>query len=213
MKAVVRKLCFFIIPVFFIVGLTGYFIVENKSGQRLSEEQIAEWRQEYPICGLHLPPLVDMGVPSFDQVKENADTFVYGTVTGEMSTYTEYISTGSSVLDTKRQNAGVSDAYTFYEYPISVIEDTAGLYKAGDCITIAANMVFVDYNPQLSEGMKVVVPVIQDSDKPGRTQFGVQGMYYVTEEDYVLSAFEESAMDMKPMSGMKVGELLKKLKK
>lgn len=71
----------------------------------------------------------------------------------------------------------------------------------------------IDFNPKLSDGMKVVVPVMQGKDKLSRNWFGIFGMYYVTEDGYALSAFDENtaATARTTYSGIKVENLLKEL--
>ncbi len=183
--------------------------------QSLSESEIAKLRQKYPVCG-DISKIQNAGsyrTPTWDQIQEVNDTFIYCTIERDMTTYDAYISTGNSELDKKRQENGIGDVYKFYEYPITVIEDAAGIFQPGDKLTIAANMAFVDFNPHLSKGMKVIAPVILDMDKDTRTQFGVQGFYYVTEDGYALSAFDEQKASMKtPVTGKKADVLLRELK-
>ena len=62
--------------------------------------------------------------------------------------------------------------------------------------------------------MKVVVPVLEDEPSINREWFHVIGMYYVTEDDYVISAYDEDKfLTRNNMSGMKVDDLLKELAK
>lgn len=61
--------------------------------------------------------------------------------------------------------------------------------------------------------MKVVVPVSRLSENSSRSIYMVVGMYYVTEEGYALSAFDENtaATARTTYSGIKVENLLKEL--
>lgn len=219
MKATVkrRKLWKFALPALAlaVICLTCCSIFGVFAPSTLSESEIAELRREYPVCGdiRTLPPNGDLLVPTWEKVKAREDTFIYCTIDGDMTTYDQYISTGNPDLDKKRQENGIGDVYKFYEYPITVIEDAAGLFQPGDKLTIASNMDFVDYNPHLSEGMKAIVPVIRDMDEETRMQFGVNGFFYVTEDGYVLSAFDEKQASIKTaITGEKVDVLLKELK-
>lgn len=195
-----------------VAGVLVVFGMTNQDTQRLSEDQIMSLREEYPICGIEQPFNGTMATPSINQVKDTVDTFIYGTVVSDMETFTRNVSTGNPELDAKRQSHGLSSQYEFYEYTISVIEDTSGLYKAGDQLTIASNMDFIDFNPHLSKNMNVVVPVVRDKKEPARNYFGVFGMYYVTTDGYALSAFEENTMKMDSLSGVKVDALLNELR-
>lgn len=181
---------------------------------KLSEKQIASLRNKYPICGIEIPPHVSMRTPSLEEVKERVDTFIYCEVVGEMQTYSKKISTGYSKLDEKEANKGLSNVYDFYEHTISIIDDTENIYSKGEKITIASNADFMSYNPQLKEGMKFVIPVKKYEDVEGRHGFLVQGMYYVTDDGYAISAFDESASKTKSFcNGIKVEQLLQELKK
>ena len=194
-----------------LFSLAGLYM--HEANRQLSADQITALREQYPLCG-HIPPLFSMRFYTMAEVMENNDTFVYGTVEGEMSVYSKYISTGDPELDKKRQENGIADVYDFYSYTISVIEDTEGIYKAGDKIRIESNTAFIDFNPHLSDGMKIVIPVAGDSGPDGVTGFSAEGMYYVTEDGYVLSVIDEARMMMEePWTGIKLEKLLRKVKK
>ncbi len=75
----------------FVFCFVGCGMVFNESNKRLSENQIAELRQEYPICGDTSLINASMKIPTISEIKEVYDTFVYGTVKGEMSTYSKNI--------------------------------------------------------------------------------------------------------------------------
>ncbi|MDE7313883.1 MAG: hypothetical protein K2N87_20035 [Eubacterium sp.] len=200
----------------FVLCFIGYnSMVRNGTNQSLTENQIAELRDEYPICGDSelIKSIVDMRIPTMSELKEHVDTFVYGKVEGEMSSYSQYISSGNPELDAKRNTNGRDDIFEFYEHTVSIIEDTSGIYKAGDQISIVSNKIFIDYNPHFSDGMKVVIPSALDKEVAGRVHYDVYGMYYVTEDGYAISAFEEKRMMKKALSGIKVEKLLEELKK
>jgi len=190
-------------------------VMHTDSQPRLTDEQIRALRDEYPVCGKSVPPTVSMKPMTVDKVKNYAETFVYGEVAGEMSTYNVTAGLKNSELAEKRKQSGIDDTFEFYEYTISVIEDTEGIYSEGEEITIAANIDFINYNPTLSDGMRIVVPTVRDKKKEGRTHYTVNGMYYVTPDGYAIAAFdEEKASASKGVSsGVKVEALLKKLKK
>ena len=62
MRTVHKKQLFFAaaVVVVVIVCLSGYFIMTNNSNQRLTESQIAELRNTYPICGTKAPALISI---------------------------------------------------------------------------------------------------------------------------------------------------------
>lgn len=185
-----------------------------QQNDRLSEAQIEALRAEYPICGNAGLVRASIGTPSLEQMKDRADTFVYGVVEGEMEVYSEYISTGNSALDEKRESVGLGNTYDFYQYTVSVIKDTSGILKKGDKIKLIANMDMIDYNPHLTDGMKIIVPTHLEDDIKKQFSYGVYGTYYVTDDGYAVSAFDENKAQMKrSMSGVRVEKLLEELKK
>lgn len=185
------------------------------SEKRLTTAQIELLRERYPVCGLKVPATISVNKMNVDQVKNIVDTFVYGEVLGCESEYSVATSFSDEALNDKRAENGIDEVFEFYEYPIEVISDTEGKYASGDVITIAANTAFIDYNPVLSVGMRIVVPVVQDEKIPSRNYYTVDGMYYVTPEGYALAAFDEENVSVSRgvSSGVKVETLLKNLKK
>lgn len=214
MKAINKKRYIYVgILAIFLVAVLLWAVVFRTPGERLSNSQIADLRVEYPICGTELPPTVEVSPPTLEEVIERFDTFVYEEVTGDYTTFSKYISTGFPEMDEKREAVGLGNEYEFYEYPVTVIEDTSGIYEAGDQITIFDNAMFMEANPTFYSGMRVVVPVMVDDDVSTRANFYVYGTYYVTGDGYVLSAFDEEAAQTRAMTGVKVEALLEQLKK
>ena len=212
MKAYLKKRR--LIPVIAVLalllfGIIGYCL--HEANRRLSEEEITVLRETYPLCG-NLSGL-DMRYATMAEEIEHNDTFVYGTVEGESSTYVKSVLNGERQPEGTRPN-GSAFLYEYYSYTVSVIEDSEGIYQGGEKIQIEAPMSFVDFNPRLSDGMKIVVPILLDSESETLTYFGAMGMYYVTEDGYVLSVVDEALMEMEePLTGVKLEKLLEKVKK
>lgn len=205
-----------------VIGLLFNF--SNSSTPRLSADEISQLREQYPISGQKAPEMVSIYPEPLENIIEltkkfhshpETFTFVYAEVVGEVTSFDENISTGHSTLDSAYKEHGINLNHEFYEYTLSVIKDTERNHKEGDIITISANMMFIDYYPKLTDGMKIVVP-IADYDEPNNTRYGFDnvGMYYITENGYAISAYdEESLLKREPMSGMHVDDLLKELHK
>ncbi len=185
------------------------------SEDRLDVTQIESLRNQYPVCGIDAPAGLTVKRMDVIEVKDKAESFVFGEVVGEVMKYNVTTSLSNEMLSEKRNKNGIKEVFEFYEYAIEVIEDTEGKYRKGDLITITANMDFINYNPSLSDGMRVVVPVAKDKKKSSRNHYIVDGMYYVTPEGYALSAFDEEKVSVARgvSSGVKVETLLKNLKK
>lgn len=198
-----------------IASVFCVYFMRPEPEARLTNEQIQALRDEYPVYGKKAPALVSRKAMTVDEVKDYVETFVYGEVVGGISKYNVTATLKNKALAEKRKKNGIDDVFEFYEYTVTVIGDTEGIYSKGDKITIAANVDFIEYNPTLSDGMKIVVPVIRDNKKEGRTYYTVDGMYYVTPDGYALTAFdEEKASASKDISsGVTLENLLKRLKK
>lgn len=177
-----------------VAVLVGVLHEEPVPEERLTPEQIAALRDEYPLITTLAPPLVDLRRTNIEEIKEHVDSFVYGEVTGDIMKFT------SPMYGFKR-----------YEYPFTVIDDSQGKYATGEQITVAASMEFKDYNPQLYKGMKIVLRVSRDDEVPSRSYFGSEGSFYVTPDGYTLPVVEDE--EDTRYYGWKVDYLLKLLKK
>lgn len=214
MKKLNKKKLYVSISIGLLVVFVCFFGLTTLTEDRLTETQIEALREQYPICGRIVPALASISKSSLEDVKGRVESFVYGEVVGDISTYYVNASTGTIELDEKRQKHGINDVFEFYEYTISVISDTEGKYESGELITIAANSDMKNYNPKLTDGMKVVVPVTEDDKVDNRNYYNVVGTFYVTDDGYAISAFdEEPAKLRRSLSGIKVEELMKELKK
>lgn len=187
-----KKTLFFIITVVLIASIFAIAQPEEK----LSKEQISALREQYPIYGdiNKISPLIEVAQvkTTLEEISKRADTFIYGEVTEEVPVYSKY-------------------SYAqFYGYKLKVISDTENKFSLNDEITIVANTEFKDYNPSLFKGMKVVIPVAESKSQQGKYNFDVF-MYYVTEDGFVLSAFDESKYLDKEYSGIKVEKLLEEI--
>ncbi len=198
-----------------IASLFCVYFMRPEPEPRLTDDAVAALRNEYPVYGKKVPALISMRSMTVDEVKDRVETFVYGEVVGEMSKYNVTASLKNKALAEKRAKNGINDVFEFYEYTVTVIGDTEGIYTQGDRITIAANVDFIEYNPTLSDGMRIVVPTVRDNKKEGRTNYTVSGMYYVTPDGYAIAAFDEekASASRDISSGVKVENLLKRLKK
>lgn len=188
-----KRIILIVVAVVTILLIAAAFLSKpDTPANCLTAEEVAALRGQYPICrGVH--PIISVKKVSLEECIELSESFVYAEATGEINRYGSY-------------------GYPFYEYALIVIKDTEGIFKKGDKITIAANAEYFEpYDPKLEKGMRVVVPVVRDSDVEGRTWYDREGMFYVTDDEYVISVFEEEAGNEK--SGMKVDALLNELKK
>jgi len=179
----------------------------TESAPCLSASQIEELRGRYPVYTQD-PPNVDTYPVPFKKLCKRIDTFAYVEITGDIQYYSKNISMGDAAWDAKN-----GAAHKFYEYPAVVISDTENKLKPGMEITIASSIMFYGYQPELSQGMKIVfgTDVWQED---GRYSFSKIGTYYITEDGFALSAFDEELYDIKkPLSGVTKETLMQELHK
>lgn len=162
----------------------GFQVKEN-----LSVEEIEVLREQYPIYGIKLPELLCMASYSFEDAVEMSDTLIYAEITGDYQNYTENVA-------------------EWREYPVTVIEDTDGVFDGGEQIFINHTEILKDYYGTLTKGMKIIVPVHKEDGAESRYNYSVIGMYYVTEDGYVISAYDEEKLAERIYSGMKVEQFL-----
>ena len=179
---------------FLAACLTVQAVFFPPPGERLSQGDIARLRHLYPVYGEKIPATASMSRLSLDQRAEGADTFVYGVVTGKLSAFAE-------------------GDFPMYGYVMRVIEDTEGLLKPGSLVALTAPVLFQEYNGPLQAGARLVVPWNAAEGNIRRNAYQVDGVYYVTDGGYVLSAFDEPSRNQRERSGLRVQALLAELKK
>ncbi|WP_418596337.1 hypothetical protein [Hominenteromicrobium sp.] len=185
-----KRRVFILAVISFVIALSAVLVLQkNAAPARLTTDEVAMLRGQYPVCS-GSPPLIETVPLSLADCAAMADTFLYGEIEGEAQVFSQITS-------------------DFYEYTLVILSDTANQYKPGDRVTIAANILFKDYNPQFQDGMRIVTPIRADQNIASRTYFGTEGTYYVTPDGYALSAFEETDT---AFSGLRVEALLEKLK-
>lgn len=201
-----------------VIGLLAFAVVivtiqlVNRGTDKLSDAEIADLRDEYPINyqDSGLATTIDI---SLKEAISYADTFVYGRILGAIDEYTENIGSGISAIDDMHADVGGMDEFSFFGYTIEVIEDSEGLFSEGDLLYIEANTLFADTIPDLDRGMQMIIPVTdwQTETKTNRYNFARTGMYYVTEDGYTLSVFQEYATES--LTGHTVQQTLDSLRK
>ena len=181
----------------------------------LTKGQVAALREKYPICAEKIPASLSIRKPTLERVKEYSETFVYGKIEGEIETYYKTISTGNSQLDEKWAEHGINGDSKFFRYNVRIISDSEDMLETDEEIQVWANYIFADYYPRFFDGMEVVIPISAITDNDGYP-YNAVGSYYVTEDGFAISAFDEvqaQVAEGSGYSGLKVEELLDNLKK
>ena len=187
-----------ILAVIFLIPLI------NKAPAPLSADEVAALRKQYPIYSGENPS-VFMRHPALEEYIADSDTLVYAEVLDDPFYSEEEISTGIPEFDKKGGNLNVA----FFAYSVSVLEDTKHTLKKGDVIILSQNAMFEETYPKLKKGMKIAVGIehIEDSGVPPQYGYMVDGMFYVTDDGYVMSVFSEE--NQKTRSGRHIKSLLR----
>ena len=179
-----------------MVAIIGFTILHNKPEDRLTEAEIAALREEYPIRKTIYPSYLSVTYPTLEIDKKFADTFVYAKVT-------------------KAEIVAEWEDAIFCDYTFTVIDDTRNKLKKGEKIMFSdgGTRDIIYTIPLLKEGMKIVFPAMKlESEDQYQYMKGCE--YYVTDDDYVISAFDEEKANVSPpLSGVKLKQLIKELKK
>ena len=196
-----------------IASIACLINILNPKEERLSEQEILVLREKYPVIGRDTYALAYSTNNSLEKQIEAGTiyTFAYAEVIGDYQTYYENMSTGDEFMDKKLASNGLG-VMEFFECPVSVIEDTEGVYQPGDVITITSNAMYKDMYPELSEGMKVIIPLTGGYENMNREFYALAGMYYVTDNGYAISAYDENTLARTTYSGLRVSALLEDLK-
>lgn len=173
----------------------------------LTDAEIEALREEYPEYNSS-PPLVDMIVQqSFERKATLADTYVYVEITSEPQYFSKSMKKYMDAqMVEKYKKEGLSTDSTFFEYTAKVLDDSQGLLKSDASIQMYSSMLFFDSTPPLQVGDRVAVAVMKDEERENAYSFAWTTMYYVTEDEHVLSCVKELKDDEK--TGIGVDALL-----
>ena len=178
------------LSVFLASSMLLLFACDSSSEARLEANAITELRKDYPITG-RAPANMSMMEPTLDIIFESSESVLVLEIIGNMTHHAEELLTGDDVIDQKMADHGIPGEVVYFVYPVRVIQDEAGIYEEGAEIAIYNNVIFEDVTPILERGDRISIPLQEGHDHSDRVPFSVFGLYYVTANDYVLSAFDE----------------------
>lgn len=184
------------------------FSCDSSSDTRLEPSTITELRKVYPITG-QVPANMSMIEPTLDMIFESSESVLVLEVAGEMTHHAEELLTGDEALDQKMADHGIPGEVVYFAYPVRVVKDEAGRYEEGAEIFIYNNVIFENVTPKLQNGDRISIPLQQGHDHDDKVPFSVFGLYYVTADDYVLSAFDEKGG---ALTGYHLDEYLREVK-
>lgn len=164
---------------------------------RLSQAQIEALREDYPICEVEMNPLVDLIPITMEICMWQAESFAYGINMGQ-----------EVVFDEKGR-------YEHNAHRLEVLDDTEKKLSGNKNIIGTYNRGMMEYEMPGEGEVKLVVPVTKNYYD--EWSFSIFGIYYVTEDGYVIASYDEDdwygRVAESALSGLKLEDFLRKVKK
>lgn len=179
------------------------------AAEPLTDAEIEALREKYPVS-TEKPSMLSMRDQTFAQWIEQMDTVAYVEITGESQFYSIALG-GSDEKPMEKEETVDSSRAGHFEYPAKVIRDATGVFKGGEQITISSPQMLFDVTPAFKAGDRIAVGVAKDKYKETRYQFAYLCAYYVTEDEHILSCFQELEGDEK--TGLTIDGLFEEVKK
>ena len=211
-----KKRLTIIIPICFLVLLGIAFAVYKKSATHtiptptdvLAQSEIDRLREQYPINDAD-PPLVDTFLVSLEQMIGYSDCFVKVEVLEEP---TEFIKTVTLAYDTPEgelhQKAGGVQRFEFVKCKVRILDDAFEHMKQG-AMEVTYNSMFSVGMPVMDVGSKFIMGGVYN-ETTGTIDIGSETMFYVTDDDYILSVKSEESKSRH--TGIKVDDFFEYLK-
>ena len=175
----------------------------NKPADRLSEAEIAQLREEYPVIPAPSHPTIDFIHPTLEQLIEDCvcleDKNFYGNIVYGV------------VVDMVSDGSELSITYPSHKCTVQVKSCSGDLFEKGETVTVNLSQTFWSSEQLLSEGMSIVFPVFYEESAKYNYAAFFTGTYYVTEDGYVLSLYDENIFSEKQYSGLTVEDFMNEL--
>lgn len=211
-----KKRLVVIIPICFLVLLGIALAFYQKSATHaiptptdvLAQSEIDRLREQYPINDAD-PPLGDSVLVSLEQWIGHCDCFVKVEVLEEP---TEFIKTFTLAYDTPEgelhQKAGGVQQFEFVKCKVRILDDAFEHMEQGT-MEVTYNSMFSVGMPVMDVGSKFIMGGVYN-ETTGTIDIGSEMMYYVTDDDYILSVKSEESKSRH--TGIKVDDFFEYLK-
>ena len=182
-----------IIPVIIVALIcTAFFVyIKSASSPTLSQTEVDKLRVKYPINDKQ-PAMVELISLSLEEYIQICDCYVEVEILSEPIVYIKTVTSDSNSPDEAlREKAGGLTGFNFVKYEVRVIDDVFHNIQQ-DTIEITYNSDFDIGMPSMDVGSKFIVGGVYNS-KNGTIDIGGETMFYVTEDEYVLSVKSEAS--------------------
>ncbi len=193
------------IPIFLLLNKN---IFNDKNNRNLTATEIEDLREQYPLADSSLS-MLDYSDMELDEVVKEAQAFIDVEIVKILPNYT------TSFKENYGQKT-VDITLEFMQYELKIIDviasDGTFTKKPGETLILSLSGLEKNIFPELKEGMKAIIPVEAASGPhEGKYSIYIDTFYYVTSNDYILSAYEETNNEYK-YTGVKKSEFKKDIK-
>lgn len=174
----------------------------------LSKDEIAVLRETYPIMSVydHLDALVEVVPRSLDECIQDSEQWVWAKVTERLPDETEYAMYGASAS---------KNVYQLYK--LEVIESVFGSLEVNETFILAVLEDAVKRLPVLEPGREYLMGIMPQkiNGVEGAYCTGMEYMFYVTEDDYVLSVtgLEKETEQQLSYTGQHITRVIESIRK
>lgn len=180
----------------FLISVSSLFFP-----RALSEKQISALREDYPVIAGY-PSHLEFKEPDITEIYNLSDVILLVKVIEELPDYSvdliENSNSPEGKMAEKQNGKGIVSKVVYKQYKVSIIDilqknNTEDITLAEEKeIDIFYSSEFLDYMPSLKAGMRIIIPVLKGTElHEGKYSITKYGLYYTTEDDFILSAFEE----------------------
>lgn len=181
---------------------------DTASRNSLSKEEISRLRAEYPVNDKR-PSNVELLEQSFEEIIQHCDSFVEVEIVSEPVEYVKTISIDpDSPEGAVHDKAGGRTEFTFVKYNVRIINDIFDSIQQ-ETVEITYNIDFDVSMPDMEIGSKFIIGGVYNT-KYDTLDIGHHTIFYVTEEEYVLSLQSESSRSSH--DGARVEEIVEYIK-
>lgn len=186
-----RKKLTFIIPIFILTIISIVLTIKTIPTDSLSQNEIEQLRTMYPINDSQ-PENIDAISVTLEDCIKTCDCYVEVEVISKPTEFIKSISIDSNTSEgALYEKAGGLTEFNFVKCEVRVIDDAFDNIKQ-NTIEITYNSLFDVAMPSLDVGSRFIVGGVYNN-KTDSIDIGSETIFYVTDDDYVLSLKSEAS--------------------
>lgn len=172
-----------------LIGIVAAIHVKSTPIASLAQSEIDKLRVKYPINDQQ-PETVDMIPLSLEEYIQICDCYVEVEVTSKPIECVKTVTIDSNTSEgALHEKAGGLTEFNFIKYEVRVIDDAMDNIQQ-DTIEVTYNSIFDIGMPSMDVGSRFIIGGVYNS-KTGSIDIGSDTMFYITDDDYILSVKSE----------------------